>query len=69
MNEEQQNSIELLIKKLKKFHKSDNPFDGFLLYTDFGRLVVSLNPTLSKHMDEICDEWEQETGSRRNRNV
>jgi hypothetical protein len=69
MNKEQKNSIELLVKRLKKFHKSDNPGDGFLLYTGFRQLVDSLNPTLSKQMDEISNEWEQENGSRRNSNV
>lgn len=69
MNKEQKNSIELLVKKLKKFHESDNPFDGFLLYNDFWSLVISLNPTVTKQMDEFCNEWEQENGSRRNSNV
>ena len=55
MNKEQKDSVESFGKRLKKFHQSKHPIDGFDLCDDFCNLIDLLNPKVVEQMEHISE--------------
>ena len=55
MNKEQKDSVETFGKRLKKFHQSKHPIDGYDLCDHFFNLIHLLNPKVVEQMEHISE--------------